>query len=143
MDDLASWLTTQLDEDERVAREATGLRWGACDKTMPYLISDVDAYRSNRTLDSTIGRVAVAEAPEDRRHIVAQDPARVLREIDAKRQTLAEYNAAGEAMDRAARDGDTAQYNAARAERRVLDRAIRRDAAVHADRPGYLETWRP
>ena len=45
---------------------------------------------------------------------------RVLAEIAVKKATLARYEAAEVAMDRAMKDGDTGAYKAARAERQAL-----------------------
>ncbi|MFH9072700.1 DUF6221 family protein [Streptomyces alboflavus] len=119
MDDLVQWLGEQLDEDERILSEAN---------TSPEIVTGIPR--------------SYAAAPVALHIAAFADPARVLREIDAKRRVLTEYVAAGDAMDRAARDNDTAGYNTARAERQVLGRVIRRDAAVYADRPGFREEWR-
>ncbi|MFJ1657191.1 DUF6221 family protein [Streptomyces anthocyanicus] len=133
MDDLAAWLRAQLDEDERTARASV---WDGLGNKLAWELAasatiDVggdEFYAGDRTIAN---------------HVVAWDPARVLREIDAKRQTLADLATAEERMDRASRDQDTAGYNASRAEATVLKRIARRDAAVYADRPGYREEWRP
>ncbi|MFJ5176686.1 DUF6221 family protein [Streptomyces griseoviridis] len=131
MGDLLEWLGAQLDEDERSARAATPGPWHV---RADGVVADDGEHWPVAYTDARLGGADVA-------HIAARDPARVLREIDAKRQTLTEYVAAGDAMDRAVRDKDTVGYNAARAERQVLERIVRREAVVYADRPGYREEW--
>ncbi|MFE7966149.1 DUF6221 family protein [Streptomyces cellulosae] len=81
MDDLVQWLRAQLDEDERIARGTgqPGTSWQNVDMDGE-LRGDVNA-----------GTVAYVPREETRAHIAAWDPARVLREIDAKRQALAHY----------------------------------------------------
>jgi len=133
MDDLVQWLRAQLDEDLRIAEAATGHHWDVCDETTPYLIHDVDAYRVNRTLDSTVGRVAVAEAAEDRSHIAEHDPARVLREVDAKRRLLYQFEHRGNSVRATAGLWDGG----------VWDDMLRLLALPYADRPGYRPEWRP
>lgn len=133
---LVRWLGEQLDEDERTARavgydriETGEYLWGS-----RYLILRREGGES---------KVTTELSDELALHVSKWDPARVLREIDAKRQTLADFTAAEERMDRVSRDQDTAGYNAARAEWTVLKRIVRRDAAVFANRPGYRDEWRP
>lgn len=148
MDELVRWLGQQLDEDERTARRAADYDDGAAHDVHgpPGTWACLDesewfgpSYRGG-TVAPRIGNV---NAPELGAHIVAWHPARVLRGIDAKRQTLAELEAAEQTMEQATRDRDTGRYNTARAEWVVLRRVVRRDAAVYADRPGYQEGWRP
>lgn len=132
MDELVRWFGEQLNEDERIARRVES-SWRQIGETGVIVASD-----GNRAEECANGNwTGVAE------HIVQHDPARVLREIDAKRQTLAQCQAAEERMDGAMRANDTGVYQAARAEARALHAVLRRDAAVYADRPGYREEWRP
>ncbi|MET8694736.1 DUF6221 family protein [Streptomyces bauhiniae] len=104
MDDLVQWLTTQLDEDERIARAA-----------------DAD-------LSNVFTRIEVfdAEMAADERHIVTHGPARVLREIDAKRRIVERYAWLREHGD----TGDIAW---------VLPLL----ALPYEDREGFREEWRP
>lgn len=57
----------------------------------------------------------------------------VLAEIAVKKATLARYEAAEAAMDRAAKDGDTVGYNAARAERQALWPVLEAWAQIYAE----------
>ncbi|RSS11436.1 DUF6221 family protein [Streptomyces sp. WAC08401] len=123
MDELMEWLRTQLDEDERIARAAGGAAW----EELP-----VSGWVHTSPLPSSEWQppgydhhVASAPVVEDRAHIVAHDPARVLREIDAKRKILDRYAWLREHGD----TGGTAW---------VLPLL----ALPYADRPGYREEWR-
>jgi len=136
MDDLARWLGAQLDEDERIARAATGEDWGVVDPSQPYVIFDVAAFRANRTLEY-VGRLAAVERDEDRAFIAAHDPARVLREIEAKRAIVARYERAME--NRRAHPKDLASAGALLA----LHGVVGLLALPYADREGYREEWRP
>jgi hypothetical protein len=158
MDDLVRWLRAQLDEDERIARaamEAVGPVPGAAQWRYTASLTDEGGqYWSITTVapSDTVPTVELVGSGMSgggvhketlARHIAEHDPARVLREIDAKRQTIAELEAVERSMDQASRDRDVARYNAVRAEWVVLCRIVRRDAAVYSDRPGYREAWRP
>lgn len=149
MDDLVEWLRAQLDEDERTARATT---WdGSGNKSSWELIASAtidvggdEFYVGDRTIAN---------------HMVAWDPARVLRDIDVDRELLNEYErllrayeAHRREADRLAEatDDDVFQRNALRREAdylpamvHVLERWAKRKAAVYAARPGYREEWRP
>lgn len=96
MDELIAWLRQQLDEDERVARAATEGASG----------------RWRRITNGTGGGVSYDDGPDDwpvwstngvvvydegfptkpqAEHIARWDPARVLREVEAKRLILSEH----------------------------------------------------
>lgn len=134
MDDLVQWLRVQLDEDERIAREAGGLAW-----SRPEDPGDPAAIR-----DSKGERVVCDEGwPSEGQevHIAEWDPARVLREVDAKRRILralenAEVSLRNTVPRREPHELMTGATNSLRAIVRTL-------AAVYADRPGYREDWRP
>jgi hypothetical protein len=139
MDDLVEWLRAQLDEDERVAQ---------------------DALKRATTTRRWIGGEwveDVVQPPEWRRSV--WEPARVLREIDAKRQLLADLSAeqhevvddcwytcaaatderdGGETCDDTRRGGPCDCGRDKRVARR-----LRLFALPYADRPGYREEWRP
>jgi hypothetical protein len=111
MDDLVTWLRAQIDEDERIARPLAERPW-------TWLPDEVMRDMSE--------------------HIVRHDPARVLREIEAKRRILdvvlpkvAELQGAcdDEWGARLEPDGD--------------DMLLRTLALPYADRAGYREEWRP
>lgn len=58
---------------------------------------------------------------------------RTLAEIAVKKATLARYEAAEEAMDRAMRDSNTGAYKAARAERQALRPVLEAWARVYVE----------
>jgi hypothetical protein len=132
MDDLVTWYLAQLDEDERVAKAASVLSkppWSS------RITRDPDGYVSGRIVDDRGYTVVHVEdqtpGSEEAEHIARWDPARVLAEVDAKRQLL-------DWLDRAddkATDCDYFNVNP--------DEAVRLLALPYADRPGYREEWRP
>lgn len=148
MDDLAQWYSQQLDEDERIAQGAGGAGW----EELP-----VSGWVHTSPLPTSEWQppgydhhVASAPLPADRAHIVEHDPARVLCEIDAKRRLIADLLAEPHASVRPG--GSTWIYcdadsdpegscECGRDER--VNRRIRLLALPYADRPGYLESWRP
>jgi hypothetical protein len=114
--DLVQWLRAQLDADEeqaRAAAEELGGDWYYDDGfVLARREDDMVATGSQDFLEAERGRF-----------IAAHDPARVLREIDAKRRILDTLHEEG---------GD-----------RMFADIFRLLALPFADRPGYLEEWRP
>lgn len=156
MDDLARWLTAQLDIDERIARAVE-------DRSAPWDGQWMaDGNSAVRTFNGHVlfyrhGSGPLKPGLAD--HVAEWGPARVLREIEADREMLAEYerllraHAAHKAeAARMARAGDDDPFQGAALRREadylpamvhVLERWAKRKAAVFADRPGYREEWRP
>ncbi|MDX3713413.1 DUF6221 family protein [Streptomyces europaeiscabiei] len=144
MDDIAQWLSAQLDEDERIARRA-GDSFRQIGETGVIVATEGD--RAEECASANWAGVA--------EHIVAWDPARVLREIDTKRKLLGQYVSAAKSVEDlgAARDQLSAQGRDTLMTGLELESAIhRRDtlrgvlrllALPYADRPGYREEWRP
>jgi hypothetical protein len=154
-DDLVAFLRARLDEDEQVARAATGEEWGAVNPSQPYVIFDVDAFRENKTLES-VGRLASVERAEDRAHIARHDPARVLADIHAKRRAIAPYAAAleerGPLRDRirAVLHKDHKEFARLHRQESELIETERRYRPIvqalalpYADHPHYRQEWRP
>lgn len=112
MVDLVRWLGEQLDEDERIARRA-GDSFRQIGETGVIVATEGD--RAEECASANWAGVA--------EHIVEHDPARVLREIDAKRRILNTLREEG---------GD-----------RMFADIFRLLALPYAERPGYLESWRP
>jgi len=161
MVDLVQWLTAQLDEDERIARATV---WdGSGNKLDWELIASAtidvggdEFYVGDRTIAN---------------HMMAWEPARVLREIEIDRGMLAEYerllrawaahqtaaHALAADIEQEERTGEPkgdglsdVRQRALRREAdylpamlRVLERWAKGKATVYADRPGYQEEWRP
>jgi Family of unknown function (DUF6221) len=129
MDDLVTWFRTQLDDDERVAREAAdgdSGRWFVGDKWNVYCAEDLtpdDDQESNEL-------VVYGNFKDQSEHIARWDPARVLAEVDAKRRILDRLR-----DERGFYRDDIASGTA--------EPVIRLLALPLADRPGYLDEWRP
>ena len=120
MDDLARWLGEQFDEDERIARAADPGPW----KSESLGRHDQAAIKpaAPTSLIQFDGSRAAANGVHAARH----NPARVLREIEAKRRIVDRYEWLREHGD----TGGTAW---------VLPLL----ALPYADRPGFREEWRP
>ncbi|MEU0847754.1 DUF6221 family protein [Streptomyces flaveolus] len=126
MDDLVQWLRAQLDADQAKAQAVGEETWEA------RYVDSVNDYPDTATVRLPGGDdVAVMErySMRDAEHIAAWDPARVLREIDAKRRTLIRCE---EAM--LAASPMLVHF----AKQTAWDMA-----RPYADRPGYREEWRP
>jgi Family of unknown function (DUF6221) len=109
--DLAGFLAARLDEIEAAAREAASRPLG-------------DAWDDGTRL------TAVA------RHIARHDPARVLREVEAKRKILRRCEARINELD--------VHPNGLVSPRAVLARQIIAElAAVFSDHPDYRQEWAP
>jgi hypothetical protein len=111
MDDLVQWLRDRLDEDEQATR-AAALTEGLTGSLVDFLKHE------SMQVD-----VAPSEA-----HYARHTPARVLREIDAKRKRLA---ALAEAIAAGHDSSDLASE------------LLPLEALPYVDRPGYREEWRP
>jgi hypothetical protein len=124
VDDLVQWLRAQLDEDERIARAVE-------DRSAPWdgqWVADGD--NAARTFNGHVlfyGHSGPLK-PGLVAHVVEHDPARVLREIDAKRKRLA---ALAEAIAAGHDSYDLASE------------LLPLEALPYADRPGYRDDWRP
>ncbi len=126
--DLVTFLRERLDEDEAVARESerahpSPWRWGntALGQRTPYALHDA---RTGWVLGCSPGGVP-SIIPAD--HIARHDPARVLREVAAKRSVLDMFLRA-DALD---------------PETQVWLEVVRHLAAVYADHPDYDKEWTP
>ncbi|MGC4918665.1 DUF6221 family protein [Streptomyces albogriseolus] len=140
MDDLVRWLGVQLDEDERTARRAADYDDGAAhDVHGPpgtwACMDEAEWFGPSYRGGVIAPRIGNVNAPELGAHIVRHDPARVLREIDAKRQALDHYARIREHTKR----GDEAYVLAEGA----VAKQIQIMATAYDHRPGYRDDWRP
>ena len=83
-DPLVAFLNARLDEDEAIAETAGRSGFPAADYDSRWRYEDVDRRLS-----------PVGVGPDTFPHIARHDPARVLREVEAKREILAAYVKAG------------------------------------------------
>ena len=141
---LTEFLAARLDEDEAAAKacaqDAAGLKWSG--KYHP---------SSHRAVEDEDGRVVVWDEGEpdeaQAAHIIRHDPARVLREVEAKRKILADLPAYSK-QRRELRDHmylpKNAGYHSGHAD--GTDDAsryvLRQLATVYSDHPDYDEAWR-
>lgn len=143
VNDQVEWLRAQLDVDEQAAlavREEYRSWWqdGLYPETGP------------RKVVSTYGHL-MAQPPADiaaeiTGHIGRHDPARVLREVEAKRRILdlyaeAQQRAKTESWRRDQGMGSPTDLAAAAARAAALAQVVRLHAAALSDRPGYREEW--
>lgn len=83
MSELITWLRAQLDEDERVACEATNGPWAAMRQRPDRAVYCVQAAGALNGIPA----MAISHR-EDAEHIARHDPARVLAEVAAKRALI-------------------------------------------------------
>ncbi|SFY32813.1 DUF6221 family protein [Streptomyces atratus] len=134
MDDLMQFLRDRIDEDESVARaaggaNADGLRW-------------LDHGSGSGLVSDDAGMVVTYDAgvsDQHAAHIAHQDPARALREVEAKRGLLKRY----EEPETSAVLPDSSNKLTAGVERTVLLEVFRHLTLPYADHPDYREEWRP
>lgn len=125
MDELVEWYGQQLDTDERIAR--------ACPGDGKWTPADIAFYGNDLS-------------PEVRAHMAEHDPARVLREIDAKRRTLERHTPHSSGTI-----GCSAHCSRPHPGAQVCNHDgyrwpcpdVRDLASVYDQRPGYKESWRP
>jgi len=124
MDDLATWLRTQLDDDERASRGAT---------PGPWRVSSISEFGTADVEGITTAYAEPCCAAEDAEHIARWDPARVLTEVDAKRRILDLHSAEpGQHPDFCGHDMHELPCP-----------TVRLLALPMAGRDGYREEWRP
>lgn len=131
MDELARWLGEILDaeaEQARAAADGDSGEWFVGDKWNVYRVED----ETPRDEVETNALVCWGNVKDQSEHIAEHDPARVLRDIEAKRDLL-------RLAERAHDYPETFMNGFASA----LEGTLRLFAAAYADQPGYLEEWRP
>lgn len=126
---IIDFIEARLAEDEATAMAAEGANWGQRrDRMNPYVIHDVDAYKPGILYT---GRIIAAEKLETRDHIVRHDPARVLREVTAKRALLEHHGDQHECTN----------WELASAYPYVGCSVLRELAAVYSDHPEFDPEW--
>lgn len=154
-DDLVQWFGAQLDDDERIARAATpgpwwhnpNKQWLGPDAFEKYDLRQGEefvGYGGPHPFTGAVCATGPANDPQgmnDATFIAAHDPARVLREIDAKRQVLRNLEQAEFTLSKA--EEGTPPYDLLTGAVNTLRRTVRALALPYAVRPGYREAWRP
>lgn len=138
--DLVEFLRARLDEDEKAAKRVhQPYRLYACDDGHVE-----EPMRVDGLYDENEGEYQQWEPGEDRlpnHHnswALIYDPARVLAEVEAKRQRIADYLKICELAD-PVRHPDQAYVLA----KGAMERTFMLDALPYADHPEYDEAWRP
>ncbi|MFJ9887192.1 DUF6221 family protein [Streptomyces sp. NPDC091287] len=144
--DLVAFLRARFDEDEQTARAAaarpsgvSGERW----RVSGTHSDDGGTYWSVTTVssDDRVGVIELigsgmsgggAHTEEVAQHVVHHAPARVLAEVDAKREVLRLASAAHDYYE-TFMSGFAAE----------MEKALRLFAVAYADHPDYKNTWRP
>ncbi|MCX4827162.1 DUF6221 family protein [Streptomyces sp. NBC_01016] len=148
MDDLVRWLGAQLDEDERIARAtlwdddaALGSgRWRSYDRGPGFVHREARWVVIDGADEGVVDyRPQAADDEAVARHIAEHDPARVLREIDAKREILATVQLH---LD-AATSTDSMLSGPAKMGLVALRPVVKALASPYTERPGFLDEWRP
>lgn len=138
MVDLVQWLRAQLDEDERIARAVE-------DRSAPWDGQWMaDGNSAVRTFNGHVLFYRHDERPLKpglADHVAEHDPARVLREIDAKRKILAECSYWYDRVNASATEKHPQPDLGARFE--VAMPILLLLALPYSDRPGYREEWAP
>ncbi|MFJ4785177.1 DUF6221 family protein [Streptomyces sp. NPDC088794] len=146
MDRLIEWLGEQLGEDERIAKAATpgpwwhnpGKQWLGPEAFEKYDLRQGEEFVGYGGPHPFTGAVASTgpasniQGMKDAAFIAGHDPARVLREIDSKRDLLAFAKGIHDHHD---------TFTTGVAAR--LEQTLRLLALAYADRPGFREDWRP
>lgn len=152
MQKMVAWLRAELDEDERIVRAATGGPW----------IAEVSGETGNCVIPADaqstreyVARTQLYAAVFDAEHIARHNPARVLREIEAKRKLLDEYASAVQFRDEAAARmqaavdvpggkwaaEDEAAYLRWQQVAAVLEHPVTLAASVYTDKHTFRERW--
>lgn len=156
--DIAEFLTARLGEDEAAAKAAPGCRWqshteadiaGASVYDEQWVLLYPERYDHDNALSDKPGATGPMYIQRARDelvvHIARHDPARVLREVEAKRARLALMTEAVAEMDKLLADDTASKIDQAMAvgRARAATVAVKHDAAVYSDHPDYDEKWRP
>ena len=128
MTDLIAFLTARLDEDEAAAKAAWGVEWDWRYVAQPF--------GERPSIAHTV-------------HIARHDPARILREVEAKRAIVGIYAGTLALVEHplVIKEGQFAgkinarDYLDAKRELAVLKPAVEALAAVYRDHPDYRQEW--
>lgn len=131
---LIAFVKARLDEDEAAATA------GARRLGMPWHAEPQPGTPGGLVIDE-LGLVATTGGRYAAEHIARHDPARVLREVAAKRRVLAAYADCVDASEVFREKLGTGTHMAAAAE--SYANVIRWDAAVWSDHPAYRAEWAP
>lgn len=161
MPTIAEFLTARLDEDERIALATTACpvpgSWrpaqekNSDDGSPLALIQGREEYDAEDYIGYSWGNPVIVhaadwqhEAEDNLRHIARHDPARVLREVAAKRERLRMYVEQQATLQDVYANPDRYLHDqqiAAAVSAGVLEYAVRQDTTIYAAHPDYDPTW--
>jgi hypothetical protein len=130
--DVAKFLRARLLDDERAAEpiDEDGTRW---------LYDGIAATGKGWVLATSGTRI---ECPLPvARHIARQQPSRVMRDIEAKRRIVADFERAENVAEMEAEAGRPEESWAWESKAASLYGALMRLAAVYSDHPDYRQEW--
>jgi hypothetical protein len=147
--DIVAFLTARTDEEHAAAlaaQQTDPAPWTADISTVGASPTDHDGPDGSGLVIASNGiplwdcegSNTLCMAAPAAQHIVLHDPARVLRDVVAKREVIGLYLAAKAALE--ASDG-TILAGAAKLNLRAYGNALRALAAADADHPDYNPTW--
>lgn len=134
-DDLTMWLRARLDEDERVAKACPVHTWMADSAWLVDMLDPLPSQRRERPPGWT-----PMITTEDIQHIATHDPARVLREVEAKRHRLNRHRPIKDPLDS---DGYLAGDVCEHCAEPWPCPDLRDDLGVYAGRDGFRTEWKP
>lgn len=139
MTDLVEWLKVQIDEDERVASTATPGPWK---REWAFSTHFVVPDSARDIASGNVSRLKSGQRT-DAEHIARHDPARVLREVEAKRRLIGQILQYESTIDSEWCCHGADEIGAGTCpETRVGEiEALRLLALPYADRDGYCEEW--
>lgn len=148
MSNIVEFLRVRLDEDEALARAACDREsgeWFMGDKWNVYQQKEVAPYEYSDTEEL----VVYGNMKEQSEHIARHDPARVLREVKAKRRTLGRHRRHAEVFpgsyagmpDSCVGCGYTGDLEEPRTDRIDECPELRDMASAYDDHPDYNPAW--
>jgi hypothetical protein len=155
MDEFVVWLRAQLDEDERLAEGATpgpwwhnpGKQWLGPEAFEKYDLRQGEefvGYGGPHPFTGAVCATGPASDPQgmrDAAFIAEWDPARALREIDARRQRIAIHAGPHEcaSYDSVSKEINPCQW----VDEGEACTTLRLEGVPYEKRPGYRDSWRP
>jgi hypothetical protein len=132
--DLERFLRARFQEEERVARDASsgapGAGWGVMADEIEQVLTSWDG----RTTHTPMAQFGAEDPVKLLTHVARHDPARVLRELEAKRELLQEHRTRAGGRCRTCRQGWRP---------RPPCTTLRLLALPFADHAEYDDSWRP
>jgi hypothetical protein len=142
MSDLVEFLRARIDEDAQMARKTSAKCWHAeihhhrrTNEPVLYEVHPVAELEGNGD-----GGVTTAG---DAEHIARHDPARVLREVEAKRRILDEVVDEATSLDMSVDNDRRVGFRDEASEPYLGDTLLRLLANPYVDHPDYRSEWAP